>query len=595
MALSKQGMPVCLRADQCVARFAEAGGVVVRVPLDQIGALWLNRRGLPVSGKYVHNRWRTIMEDHGFAVSRYRHMILVRCDRPEHRQKLREHNERFCNQDPLLPSVCSDLLLGSISKTHLAFGLKCFKARICWDHSGLPMIPAGPSKDAIAEHIENGMLAIVLDGNVLIEDPEGVEAIMVSENLDNDQNLPEHEVALLKHVRATINTLSSSMTEPGAAAGVTTAVAALWPQVKMKVTETLGGRWKDDDIAAAYNLAMVLDDKTISELVDAHQLYINPTLVIIRMSFLNAVAQLDPYFRKVKLCIIIAQYLCEKKGYEKHGKMLVASLIKEWTVVSLAKLSDDALLPFERFMEDMLKHYEVDAQMQDPVLAGSYMSAKANLYARTGKLLAEKGGALAGGTAASAAFGIIEAKFIAHLHQKLTPTEVAKLPTPMLQGDTTKNLSAMLDAQKQKIGEEPTIKPLVFSRPVQWAENGEVDKTVEYQAESQQMPVGGGVALTKACKIGPKGRQGIVKAISLVRGELCADVEWDEYADYPTEARVKLEALQPCEGRPKKKARTDTGGPRAVSDKVVPYVPFDANDATEFSCALRRRRFGICI
>ena len=45
MALSKHELPVCLRADQCVARFAEAGGVVVRVPLDQIGALWLNRRG----------------------------------------------------------------------------------------------------------------------------------------------------------------------------------------------------------------------------------------------------------------------------------------------------------------------------------------------------------------------------------------------------------------------------------------------------------------------------------------------------------------------------------------------------------------------
>ena len=84
----------------------------------------------------------------------------------------------------------SELLLGSISKTHLAFGFKCIKDGVCWDHSGLPMVPAGPSKDAIADHIENGMSAIILDGRVLTADPEGVDAIMVSENLDNDQNLP---------------------------------------------------------------------------------------------------------------------------------------------------------------------------------------------------------------------------------------------------------------------------------------------------------------------------------------------------------------------------------------------------------------------
>ena len=127
--------------------------MVVRAPLDQIGALWLNRRGLPVSGKYVHARWRTIVYEQGFAVSRYRHIILVRHNRPEHRQKLREHNERFCNNDPLLPNVSADIVLGSSSKTHLAFGFKCIKDSVNGGHSGLPMKPSGPSKDAIHEHL----------------------------------------------------------------------------------------------------------------------------------------------------------------------------------------------------------------------------------------------------------------------------------------------------------------------------------------------------------------------------------------------------------------------------------------------------------
>ena len=99
MADSKEQLPVCLRAEKCIAEYAEGNGLIVRAALDQIGALWLNRRGLPVSGKYVHSRWRKIMEEQGFAVSRYRHMILVRCDSPEHRKKLKEHNTRFCNND----------------------------------------------------------------------------------------------------------------------------------------------------------------------------------------------------------------------------------------------------------------------------------------------------------------------------------------------------------------------------------------------------------------------------------------------------------------------------------------------------------------
>ena len=565
-------------ADRCVKDYAEGGGAIVRVPFDQIGALWLNRKGLPVSGKYVHNRWRSIMEKHGFSVKRYQYMILVRCNRPEHRRKLREHNERFCHQDPLLPNVSSDMVLGSISKTHLAYGFKCIKDGVCWDHSGQPMVPAGPSKEAIQDHIENGIFAIILDGRVLDENPEGVDAIMVSENLDNDQSLPEHEMALLKHVRCTIIEICASSGKRMHAKNS----AELWPQVKKKVAETLGGRWAVDDIAAAYNLAMVLDDKTLSVLVDTHQLYINPTMVIIRLSFVNAVAQINHLYRQVKLSLIVAQYLCDKKKYEKQGKMFIASLIPDKAVLVLAKLEEGLLLPYEKFVDDMMSHYNIEKQMQDTSLVGTYMAAKANLYARVGKALYEHGSALAGGSAASANFGPIEAKFIAFLHEKLPSSEVSNLPSPMLKGEAEETLNSILESKRKQNVEEQTVKPIQLSRPVKWAENGEVEKTVEYEAECKGFHAGGSVTLLKKSKIGPEGRHGILKALSRVKGCICADIEWDECEDFPSEAVVKLDALKPCDERPKaKKAKTEKVHSRVISEEVVPYVAFDGTDATE--------------
>ena len=42
-----------------------------------------------------------------------------------------------------------------------------------------------------------------------------------------------------------------------------------------------------------------------------------------------------------------------------------------------------------------------------------------------------------------------------------------------------------------------------------------------------------------------------MKALSSVKGSICADVEWDECEDFLSEALVKLDALKPCENERK--------------------------------------------
>ena len=96
-----------------------------------------------------------------------------------------------------------------------------------------------------------------------------------------------------------------------------------------------------------------------------------------------------------------------------------------------------------------MDHYDVDTHLKDSAVAGSYISAKANLYARVGKLLVEHASAdaLAGVIAAGAEFSRIEAKFIELLHDKLSDSDIAKLPTPMLKGGTEKELEVMMEGK----------------------------------------------------------------------------------------------------------------------------------------------------
>ena len=88
----------------------------------------------------------------------------------------------------------------------------------------------------------------------------------------------------------------------------------------------------------------------------------------------------------------------------------------------------------------------------------------------------------------------------------------------------------MEEFTKKKSGEHtgPVIKPIVLSAPVQWRDEGGVEKTTEYEAESRGFCVKGLVKLIKKCKVGPEGREGTIKAFSKVKSDIWADVEFEE-------------------------------------------------------------------
>ena len=213
--MDSDGDQLCIRADKFMQRFQIVG--IQRILPSQIGAHWWNRRSLPVSGKYVHGLWRGILGRQGFVVNRYIRAIVIECKSEPWRSQLNEHNQRFCNSDPLLPTMNGrGLCYGSISKTHMIFGLKCIQASVPWDDQDnggdrSPMVATGKSRATVQDHIENGVHCLVLREEAN-HDEAGVSDLMLSENLDNDQTMPEHEIGLLKHITGVIgNTKAKSI------------------------------------------------------------------------------------------------------------------------------------------------------------------------------------------------------------------------------------------------------------------------------------------------------------------------------------------------------------------------------------------------
>ena len=270
---------ICERAEAFIKEHEIVG--IQRIFVGKIGAHWWNRRSLPVSGKYVHGLWKGILERQGFVVSRYIKAIVIECNSEPWKSKLNDHNARFCNTDPLLPTMNTrDLCYGSVSKTHMIFGLKCIQGGVSWDseegaEGKVPMMATGKSKKTVDDHLTNGVHCLVLR-ETANEFEQGVKDVMLSENLDNDHNMPEHEIGLLKHVSNEIDiVVKANRLDRDSVSTSASCKSKIHAEVMASVKKALGGRWSDDDITSCFNLVMTSHKRFLQDVVDCHQLYVD--------------------------------------------------------------------------------------------------------------------------------------------------------------------------------------------------------------------------------------------------------------------------------------------------------------------------------
>jgi len=337
-------LPVCTRAEAALAKYNKG---VIRLDVDLIGAHWLNRNGLAVSGKHVHASWRTILDRTGFVQHRYQHAIVVEIPETDI-QRLRAHNQEFCNKDPLLPPVSPLMKFGCLSKTHLIYGLKCFKhGGIRWDDNAEPMV-APTNADSVNETLENGVYAMVISKQAYLDDPDNLISIMVSGNIDQSVAMPEHEIGLLSSMMSAIDKPAHEGFAP-------------WEYIEQQL-QPFAAKWETEDMRQIYNFANVAGVKQAKMLMDIHFQHINPQIVVVKPSFFGACATMSKDFKWCRMSLVVAQYLLVgEQGFERTGRVLVACGIKEASIKKLAKDFDlqDTMRKIKTFLMDYVVKYDL--------------------------------------------------------------------------------------------------------------------------------------------------------------------------------------------------------------------------------------------
>ena len=103
----------------------------VMLPPSIVGVDPLNRDEEGISSDHVHNLTSRILQA-GFVA---RHALGAFCvEEAPGETLIRDFTKKLAEDDPLLPQDCSMVKYGSIAKSHVNMGLRCWEAGVACDH-----------------------------------------------------------------------------------------------------------------------------------------------------------------------------------------------------------------------------------------------------------------------------------------------------------------------------------------------------------------------------------------------------------------------------------------------------------------------------
>ena len=210
-----------------------------------------------------------------------------------------DHASQMSKKDRLLPVPRESMVYGVLAKNHLVNWVQAMDSHMTWEHDSSIMEVRADDQE-LSEHTQYGFFMHVIDFQAIVDFPEKVKALMRTNNKDQIQAMPEHEMAMLYKTYEIIQ--ESSSLQPG---------QLLWEAVREKTLQAAGTEWEEDELVACFNFGMIVDRGVMQNLEDVHFQHVNPTMLVMRASFFALLAGSQPR-QYCSLALAVRQYMADQ-------------------------------------------------------------------------------------------------------------------------------------------------------------------------------------------------------------------------------------------------------------------------------------------
>lgn len=332
-------MGLVTRAEACRRNYSIG---VMRVDVWSLGPSPMNRA---VSDKYMHALGRQIMDKEGFSRMRYNKVTVLDVD-PINPSDVYEHAHAIAKRSGgRVAAPRMKDLNACLTKNHLVLFLQAMASgQVVWDDTNAPMTigSARVKQDELIDTLKHGVWVEKISHKAAAEDPEGVNAIIAADNLDQAFSLTEHEMELVNLYMVAVRApLRASMTA--------------WNSARAAVAAKSSGKWADDDHVAAFNFAKETDPVRLQALRALHFHFVNPQALNIPVAYFELVRDAIPStYQWIRMSLLAHAYQTSPDNWVSNGGKYLARGLVEKAVQKLGK-DADRLKTLEGLLEKLLR------------------------------------------------------------------------------------------------------------------------------------------------------------------------------------------------------------------------------------------------
>ena len=249
----------------------------------------------------MHSLGKAILEDEGFSEERYTYGYVMEAN-PDNELEVAHHTNKIVKgSDGRLAPVPVKRLFGCLAKNHLVLFLQALAhGKIRWGYDQSRLITMVKEDEALKRALDLGLDMWVLKWEAARDDPEGVQALIASDNLEALRSKADSEIDMLTLLHHNMEKLRGPISQTET-------------ELKQIVTKT-GNIWSQSQANSLFNFMKCIGPIHFEMIKRFFFLMANSAKIRTPCSWFYDVHKLGncPW---AKVALIVAQYTCDAQFY----------------------------------------------------------------------------------------------------------------------------------------------------------------------------------------------------------------------------------------------------------------------------------------